>query len=47
VFFLIACDAPASRAPADAITFDSAKRTQADSMTLFESLNIGSLELKN
>jgi hypothetical protein len=26
VFFLIACDAPASRAPADAVTFDSAKR---------------------
>jgi hypothetical protein len=26
VFFLVACDAPASRAPADAITFDSAKR---------------------
>jgi hypothetical protein len=26
VFFLIACDAPASRAPADVVTFDSAKR---------------------
>jgi hypothetical protein len=26
MFFLIACDAPASRAPADAVTFDSAKR---------------------
>jgi hypothetical protein len=26
VFFLIACDAPASRAPTDAVTFDSAKR---------------------
>jgi hypothetical protein len=26
VFFLIACDAPASRVPADAVTFDSAKR---------------------
>jgi hypothetical protein len=26
VFFLIACDAPASRAPVDAVTFDSAKR---------------------
>jgi hypothetical protein len=26
VFFLIACDAPASRAPADAVTFDTAKR---------------------
>ena len=26
VFFLIACDAPASRAPTDAIAFDTAKR---------------------
>ena len=26
VFILIACDAPASRAPVDAVTFDSAKR---------------------
>jgi hypothetical protein len=26
VFFLIACDAPASRGPTDAITFDTAKR---------------------
>jgi len=49
--FLAACGPTASRSPADAITFDTAKRlddfdfaASGDGMTLFESLQIGSFD---